>query len=63
MISRQAVLRIARPTDNIRIIAQMYQQGLGFELLGQFENSDETGSTFEDADGYRVVLARRDWTA
>ncbi len=62
MISRQAVLRIARPTDNIRIIAQMYQQGLGFELLGQFENSDETGSTFVDADGYRVVLARRDWT-
>ncbi|MES4613448.1 MAG: hypothetical protein ACTH8P_10730 [Ewingella sp.] len=62
MISRQAVLRIARPTDNIRIIAQMYQQGLGFELLGQFENWDETGSTFVDADGYRVVLARRDWT-
>lgn len=131
MISRQAVLRIARPTDNIRIIAQMYQQGLGFELLGQFEDHqgfdgviighpkhyyhlefthhrgarvgraptqdnllvfyiplgkewqqqceqmvkagfakvasynpywDETGSTFEDADGYRVVLARRDWT-
>jgi len=26
MVSRQAVLRIARPTDNIRQIAQMYQQ-------------------------------------
>jgi hypothetical protein len=132
MVSRQAVLRIARPTDNIRPIAQMYQQGLGFELLGQFEDHqgfdgviighpthhyhlefthhrgtrvgraptednllvfyipnaeewqwqcgqmeqagfvkvasynpywDQTGSTFEDADGYRVVLAKRDWTA
>ena len=131
MISRQAVLRIARPTDNIQLIAQMYQLGLGFELLGQFEDHqgfdgiiighpehgyhlefthhrgtrvgraptqdnlmvfyipnaeewrqqgeqmekagfakvvsynpywDQTGSTFEDADGYRVVLARRDWT-
>lgn len=131
MISRQAVLRIARPTDNIQLIAQMYQLGLGFELLGQFEGHqgfdgiiighpehgyhlefthhrgtrvgraptqdnlmvfyipnaeewrqqceqmekagfakvvsynpywDQTGSTFEDADGYRVVLARRDWT-
>jgi hypothetical protein len=131
MIPRQAVLRIARPTDNIQLIAQMYQQGLGFELLGQFEDHqgfdgiiighpehgyhlefthhrgtrvgraptqdnlmvfyipnaeewrqqgeqmekagfakvaspnpywDQTGSTFEDADGYRVVLARRDWT-
>lgn len=132
MVSRQAVLRIARPTDNIRQIAQMYQQGLGFELLGQFEDHqgfdgviighpthhyhlefthhrgtwvgraptqdnllvfyipnaeewqrqceqmeqagfvkvasynpywDQTGSTFEDADGYRVVLAKRDWKA
>jgi len=63
MVSRQAVLRIARPSDNIGQIAQMYQQGLGFELLGQFEVPDQTGSTFEDADGYRVVLAKRDWTA
>ncbi|MCI1678886.1 MAG: hypothetical protein LKK36_04980 [Ewingella americana] len=62
MVSRQAVLRIARPTDNILQIAQMYQQGLGFELLGQFEDPDQTVSTFEDADGYRVVLAKRDWT-
>lgn len=33
MISRQAVLRIARPTDNIQLIAQMYQLGLGFERI------------------------------
>jgi hypothetical protein len=33
----RAVLRIARPTDNLSPIVEMYRQGLGFELLGSFE--------------------------
>ncbi len=123
-------LRIARPTDNLRAVADMYKHGLGFELLGSFEdhngfdgvmlghsesgyhlefttqrghsvgrapnrehllvfyNPDETewksdcnrmssagfeqvdahnpywdrcGATFEDLDGYRVVLQNASW--
>lgn len=128
MIPRHAVLRIARPTDHLQRVAQMYIEGLGFELLGKFEDHqgfdgvmighpkhhyhlefthhrgtqvgraptqdnlmvfyiadaqqwaltceqmikagfvhvpsynpywDEAGCTFEDVDGYRVVLAQR----
>ncbi|MGC6386474.1 VOC family protein [Ewingella sp. S1.OA.A_B6] len=131
MIPRESVLRIARPTDNLQRIAQMYRDGLGFELLGEFNDHlgfygvlightqhhyhlefthhletkvgraptqdnllvfympdvqgwqkqceqmqtagfmevasynpywDHTGKTFEDIDGYRVVLAQRGWT-
>lgn len=131
MISRNAVLRVARPTDNLGQIAQMYCHGLGFEVIGRFSDHqgfdgvlvghphhhyhlefthhhastsgraptqdnllvfyisesdqwnaqceamrlagftevasfnpywDENGKTFEDVDGYRVVLASRDWT-
>jgi len=132
MISRNAVLRVARPTDNLEQIAGMYCLGLGFEVIGSFSDHqafdgvlvghphhyyhlefthhhgstvgraptqdnllvfyipeadqwqaqcdamlkagfidvlsfnpywDENGKTFEDVDGYRVVLALRDWTA
>ncbi len=31
-----AVMRVARPTDNLAAIAAMYQHGLGFALLGEF---------------------------
>lgn len=132
MISRHAVLRVARPTDHFEQIAHMYCQGLGFDIIGSFSDHqgfdgvlvghsqhhyhlefthhhgssvgraptqdnllvfyipqeaqwcaqceamiiagfiavpsfnpywDECGKTFEDIDGYRVVLAFRDWTA
>ncbi len=132
MISRQTKLRIARPTDNLAVITQMYIEGLGFKLLGQFEGHngfdgaiighekhwfhlefthhhgttvgkaptkdnllvfyvpktsewedccnrlrtagftevtaynpywDVSGKTFEDADGYRVVIQNREWLA
>ncbi|MFC0225720.1 VOC family protein [Serratia aquatilis] len=33
-----AVLRIARPTDHLSEIAEMYCKGLGFEKLASFEN-------------------------
>ncbi|KFK96463.1 MULTISPECIES: VOC family protein [unclassified Serratia (in: enterobacteria)] len=32
-----AILRIARPTDRLHEIAQMYCHGLGFKRLGEFE--------------------------
>lgn len=125
------VLRVARPTDNLRQMAKMYQEGLGFEVLAEFwEHAgfngvilghphapyhleftsqkshkvgkaptqdnllvfylpdvevweatclqmkragftqvpsynpywDGAGRTFEDCDGYRVVLQNRAWT-
>ncbi len=126
------VMRVARPTDNLAQISQMYQDGLGFALLGHFEDHmgfdgaiighpkqryhlefthhrgvsvgkassqdnllvfylpnvvtwqetctrmeragfkpvgsynpywDAVGKTFEDVDGYRVVLQNRAWSA
>ena len=36
MATTRSVLRVARPTDNLVQIAQMYQKGFGFELLGEF---------------------------
>ena len=132
MVSRQAVMRVARPTDNLEPLARMYCEGLGFGEIGRFSDHqgfdgvlvghphhhyhlefthhhgtsvgraptqdnllvfyipdkeewrsqcelmskagfiaapsfnpywDECGKTFEDIDGYRVVLAQRDWRA
>jgi len=126
----KAHLRVARPTDNLQVIARMYQQGLGLDLLSHFEDHqgfdgimlgnaevpyhfefthhrghvvgraptqdnllvfyipdqhewdelcqcmlaagfkqvdsynpywDRTGRTFEDVDGYRVVLENSAW--
>ena len=33
-------LRVARPTARLEAIAAMYRLGLGFELLGRFEDHD-----------------------
>jgi len=132
MIPKSAKLRVARPTDNLVEITKMYVDGLGFELLGTFEDHngfdgsiighanhnyhfefthhkgtivgeapsqdnllifyfsdhvtweicckqmvtagfnivksyndywDVVGKTFEDLDGYRVVLQNREWSA
>ena len=126
------VMRVARPTDNLEAVAQMYSAGLGFERLGAFVNHrgfdgvilghprapyhleftcqrghrvgpaptpdhllvfyipahedweqrcrhlltagfrqvrslnpfwDAAGRTFEDVDGYRVVLQNAEWEA
>jgi len=38
MVSRETKLRIARSTDNLEQITQMYISGLGFKMLGSFEN-------------------------
>lgn len=37
MIPKEAVLRIARPTDRLAEITRMYTNGLGFQLLSKFE--------------------------
>ncbi|HXD10358.1 MAG TPA: VOC family protein [Anaerolineales bacterium] len=34
----QAHLRVARPTDHLQVIAKMYEQGLGLEVLAHFED-------------------------
>lgn len=131
MIPKSTTLRIARPTDNLKQITLMYVDGLGFKLLGTFEDHngfdgsiighekhnyhlefthhrgtavgkaptqdnllvfyfsepqvwaaccgkmlaagfelvksyndywDQLGKTFEDIDGYRVVLQNREWS-
>ena len=36
MIPKAAKMRVARPTDNLSDITQMYVNGLGFDLLGEF---------------------------
>jgi hypothetical protein len=130
MIPTSSTLRVARPTDNLSTITQMYIQGLGFRFLAEFKDHqgfdgaiighpnhnyhlefthhrgtsvgrapsqdnllifyipdngdwqnacenmcnagfqavtaynpfwDIDGKTFEDLDGYRVVLQRRIW--
>ena len=132
MIPTSAIMRVARPTDNLAEITRMYVDGLGFKLLGEFQGHngfdgsiighpkhpyhlefthhqgtkvgkaptkdnllvfyipektkwlecdkkmkeagfilvpsyndywDLVGQTFEDIDGYRVVLQNRAWSA
>ncbi len=36
----QAHLRIARPTDNLEALLPFYRDGLGFEVIGSFEDHD-----------------------
>jgi prolyl oligopeptidase len=40
LISSQSILRVARPTDNLAAITEMYIRGLGFQLLGEFCEHD-----------------------
>ena len=39
-MNKGTVLRVARPTDQLEKIAQMYMEGLGFERLGEFREHD-----------------------
>ena len=41
MIPKHATLRIVRLTDHLDEIAKMYIEGLGFELLGSFDNTGD----------------------
>ena len=40
MISKDAVLRVTRRTDNLHTIADMYKDALGFEALAEFKDED-----------------------
>ena len=39
-MNKNAVLRVARPTDNLEEVARMYIDGLGFERLAEFNGHD-----------------------
>ena len=39
-MNRNCVLRIARPSDHLQAIADMYMRGLGFHLLGRFDDHE-----------------------
>lgn len=39
-INEQAHLRIARPTNHMPEVIRFYRDGLGFEVLGSFEDHD-----------------------
>jgi catechol 2,3-dioxygenase-like lactoylglutathione lyase family enzyme len=36
----KAHMRVARPTDNLPDVIKFYQDGLGFEVIGSFEDHD-----------------------
>ena len=38
MIPRNTVMRLGRPTDNLEAITKMYVEGLGFEVIGGFDD-------------------------
>ncbi len=40
MIPLTSVMRVVRPTNNLQAIGKMYAEGLGFEILSQFEGHD-----------------------
>ncbi|OTA17325.1 glyoxalase [Xenorhabdus vietnamensis] len=39
-MKKSTILRIARPTDNLNKIAEMYCRGLNFTILGEFKDHD-----------------------
>ncbi|KAA1194919.1 VOC family protein [Photorhabdus heterorhabditis] len=39
-MNKSTILRIARPTDNLNQIVEMYCQGLGFIVLAKFKNHE-----------------------
>jgi catechol 2,3-dioxygenase-like lactoylglutathione lyase family enzyme len=54
-------LRVARHTDRPQEVVAFYRDGLGLRELGAY--GAEHGLTFEDPDGFRVVLVPDAWEA
>ena len=50
-------LRVARPTDHLSEVAEMYARGLGFELLGRFEDHDGFDGVMLGHAGHLVAAA------
>lgn len=40
MVKPNLIMRVARPTDNLDLIAEMYAKGLGFRVLSEFRDHD-----------------------
>ena len=40
MIPKESTVRIARPTDNLAQLKEQYINGLGFKLIGEFNNHE-----------------------
>lgn len=71
----ETTLRVARPTDHWNEILRFYRDGLahrqaavarmeaqGFVPVPSYNPYwDRAGKTFEDSDGYRVVLQNATW--
>lgn len=70
------MLRVARPSDDLERLLPFYRDGLGLRILYRFEDHDgfdgimaalnpywdRDGVTFEDPDGYRIVLQNAAWS-
>lgn len=40
LMNPDSIMRVARPTDNLNALVDMYVRGLGLEVLGRFEDHD-----------------------
>lgn len=64
-----AHLRVARPTDQLEAIVKMYRERVkqmetaGFMPVQSYNPYwDRLGVTFEDPDGYCIVIQNADWS-
>lgn len=65
--------RVARPVTDLQKSAALYEHGLGLRRVGSFEGhagfdgvmlqGDSAGRTFQDHDGYLVVIQNAAWAA
>ena len=55
---KDAVLRVARPTDRLDKITRMYAEGLGFQMLSTFEGHNGFDiATGQNVDVHRAVCS------
>ena len=67
-------VRIARPVSDLARAREMYRRGLGLRVLGSFQDHEgfdgvlpafaagvRRARTFEDPDGYRIMLQNAAW--
>ncbi|MGO9498573.1 MAG: hypothetical protein ACLQA5_17970 [Solirubrobacteraceae bacterium] len=54
-------LRLARHTERLADLVTFHRDGLGLTEIGANPYWDEHGVTFEDPDGFRVVLVPDRW--
>jgi len=56
----KAHLRVARPTDDLAAVIHFYRDGLGFEVLSEFEGHDGFDGVMlgQDGAGYHLEFTR-----